>query len=721
MQPLFVLPDDFQVENAEGLIVQLPQKVSVPLKTVNLLEKRSPRLKRNPLGASPRALGISTSVETWLNALLRHEQDGRKLLDWGALIGKLFLEGACAIAVLPSQAHFERSPDFIDTVDPRRYERLPKDQKKAYRPTEDGRYEKVDADGVPVPHKRYLRDAKDRAQDDEFYRTPTKKGRGRGKLPPFVEDRAASRKAFEEEKSHYLASRVPLRTRIISATDAIPIFGPGEELYGLVERSSWTEEALIAKHYSWDRDPEGGPALARGDEKSSNVVLYSYFGKDDEGHPFVAYEVEGAARTSFLDPDTGEESPAVVDLYDELGICSMPVRWCWGLHLETDQAPKKGIPYLWPSLDAITTAEAFLSMKAIHAYQHAFSSWAIEANHEIVKLRPEVLLENGVPRTIKIAPMTAIVVPGAVRALAPPNVGNDANDVIKILMQASASMSPSESAFGGGGAASGHDRSLAREYLETGMFQVMEEGLRAVAWAGSRFLELAVALEAYYGEPVPVYADVPIKQAGLDPEKARAGRDKSRREPVTLDSDWVGAIYDCEAFYPKVTGENLALGAKMAQDFKDGLATFAEYREKVYGDEAPEWTQILIMVDQWLRTDEGRARIAALAADMIGEDLEEELMGLVEEERMTPEGIPVSALPDELVGAPGQVPANSMIPPGTPQAPGPAPGPNETGPVNPGMAAPDPLRSRVGGTIAGEMETASIERDELGRQALGLG
>jgi hypothetical protein len=147
------------------------------------------------------------------------------------------------------------------------------------------------------------------------------------------------------------------------------------------------------------------------------------------------------------------------------------------------------------------------------------------------------------------------------------------------------------------------------------------------------------------------------------------------------------------------------------------LATFEEYREKVYGDQYPHITRIKIWFDQWLMTEEGRGRIAELAGEMIGTGLEDELKALIESGEMTDDGIPLAALPDGWQGqvamevgpgmSPGAVPI-SPLPPGAPTAAGPAPEPGASGPQRPGTLPPTLLASAAGGMKAGANMTRPL-------------
>jgi hypothetical protein len=78
--------------------------MTVPLRTSNVLARKQPRLQRYQVGNSLKAGLIAGNIETWVNAAIE------KKINWGELIGKLFLDGECAVMVIPSLADWQHSP-----------------------------------------------------------------------------------------------------------------------------------------------------------------------------------------------------------------------------------------------------------------------------------------------------------------------------------------------------------------------------------------------------------------------------------------------------------------------------------------------------------------------------------------------------------------------------------------------------------------------------------
>lgn len=750
-EQLFSLGEAFEKKNVNRVRLRVPQTTTVPLKTINLMGRKRPLLRRFSTSPNPRHQLISSNIENWINSALNTDIGGRPLLDWKALVGKLFLEGACAVIASPSLASWEHFPDYLDTLDEKKFKRLAPSRKSRYRPQEGGGYAKVDKDGEPLPKKRYWRDARGRDVDHEFYTDSD---------DVFKMDPKKSEAAYEEALAAVLAHRPPFNVRIISSTDSMPVYGPGGRLEAIRVRTRYSKDALIRRNYYWTPAGETSDALVKvGNEDTYNtgeVTMYEYWGYDN-GIPFVSYAVEGEdgepCDTYFKDAEDDDRlNPAVINLAEEHGLTKLPATWVWGLNLETDDYPNKAVPFLLPTLSPLKMVEMFISAKAAHALQHGFTSWFIEADAEIIKLMPDLMLENNKPRTYDVEPMKAIIGPGKPYPLVPPQTSDDVNDLIRTLMGMAGAMTPSDAAFGGPGAASGHDRALTRDYLDTAMSQVLQGALEAYEFVAELVLEMACAVSDLFDVNVPIYATTKVPQARL---VNRSAGDAPRI--LELDPDWLNEIYDVQAYYPYDPFENIALINLYSQLYKDGLISWEEWRG-ILGDEHPEMSRIAQWVDQQIKTPEGMALIAALANDLMGGDLEDEIKKLVDDGVMTPDGEPTDSMVDEdemaaleyfanrrkatwqLNGAgpsgPGAPPISPNSPamtngllspppidPGAGVPPGQFTPPNQGPPPPPpgmpgqtqniGTGVPNIPNSMLGGIIAGQDGTASIRRDAM--------
>lgn len=669
-KPSFTLPPEFDIPNAQNFLISYPEKMIVPLKTVNVLSRKQPRLERYQVGPTLTAGLTAGNIETWVNAAVE------KKINWGELIGKLFLDGECAVVVIPSLADWQHSPDFLDSLSAEEFANLDEESQERYCRVDeyddpihddgkkkkgmddfksDERYIKINDDGDPMPDDRYLRDSF-KSKDFPYGRSPdhayyTGEDSGKKKRV-FKEHREHSKKAFEEEQKHWLSEELPFRISVVSANQCLPVFGVDQKLIGLVIKRTFTRETLLSNDYIWEEDSD---LLLENADNTGEVVLYEYWGQDKDGTPYVAYSVNGS-RTQFRSwsGDTEETCDAVIDLRKEFGLRKLPVMYCWGLHFETEDVRMKGIPFLWPVLGAITGVEALSTSILVHSYATAFGSWGVAVDPQILRDFPELLTENNKPRTFKSSPLTLTMLPGRPYPLVHQGVGRDVKDLLNMLRQSASGMSASESVFGGSGATSGHDRALSREYLETSMNQVLDGALQAYQFIGERALEICCGITKVTGVSVPVYATVAVPQV-----TSHRNKGSQPKQLIELKPEWVGPIYNLHAFYPKSAGENMAELQQLAQLHMQGLVTFREFREMGFGDENPAATLIEIFTDQYLKSDAGRAEIAQIAAEMMGADSNAEKDKLVEEKRLTAGGTPMAALPPEL-----QALNTGQIPPG---------------------------------------------------------
>jgi hypothetical protein len=741
----FELPAEFDVPGAENMHVTFPQKKTLPLKMINVLQRTRPKLKRHPIGHTPRAQSVSSNIEVWINAVCD------KAIDWRKLIGTLFLEGECAVIAVPSPANWSRKPDFLDTLEYAEWKKLsPKVQKKYTKDDEDSEneestYTRRDDDGVEMPKDRFRVDSRGRAPDDPYYLLSKRK---------FKEDRKKSQKEFEEEEKHWLAERLPFSTRIIHANDCAPIFGDNDQLEGLIVKTEYNTESLIARDYIWEDDVDLMTPV-QGNQSSGSTTLYEYWGLDKDGTPYVAYSVNGN-KTFFKEDEEGNElADAVIDLKEAFGFTKLPVQYCYGLHFETNDASQKGVPFLEPVLDSIIGAEALATSIVVHAYSTAFGSWGVQVDPAILERSPNVLLENGVPRTWEFKPLTTTVLPGRPYPMVHQGVGRDVKDLLQLLLQSSASMAPVEAVFGGQGAQSGHDRALAREYLVTSMDQVLEGARAAYEFLAEMIMEFATKFAEKTDCVIPVYVNTPIVQT-----HGTVKRSFSQRQISELKPNWVGVIYDLESYYPKQANENMAEVQQLAQLYMQGLISYRMFAEGALGVEHVEELLMEIWADQYLKSEAGRAEVAQLAAEKMGADAEAEKERLIREGRLTPNGTPTAMLPPEAQAVEGTGPPQDLvahklqemmahrtakaalagqgplgatvnpfipptaaaaegpgiIPPGVPGPPGPAPtGQGAEAPQLTGMSIPNPAASEFGSRVASGIGMREAMRDAIGR------
>lgn len=700
----FILPDEFleNVEGRENMVVIFPQKITTPLKICNLLGNKRPKAMRYAAGLSMQSEAMSTDVETWLNAVLEHDIDGRPLLNYRELVGRNLLEGAVVVKCLSSDAHWRQSPTWLDILDEEEYEDLPPRRKRRYRDVQDvfldddeedeelervawtaegrraaregpRRYVRIDRDGVPVPKRRYHRDAVGR-------------GPGEDNKEKFSEDRGASRRAYQREQKEWLSRRLPFEVEIISARHCIPLMDDNERIEAILVMREYDVIDAIGKDLIWgdDQDMLIPAQSAQGGGDGGPVVVYELWHTDERKRPYVAYFVDGYAWTGFRETNSGttfrerssigatepteytrsdympgaseaDESTAtsnrlvdaVIDLQREYGCTTLPIRWFWGLHLPIDDVTKKAIPFLWPVLSSINAAEGLATAIHIYTWRNAFAGSFIQLDPQILERYGSLFAKNGDLFRFSLGPMENVVVPGRPQVASAPDPGAGVQQLLQMLLQASAAMSPSDAVFGGSGSSSGHDRALSREYLEVALSQVLESSRLAYKFVAERILEYAVWIAEKTGRNVPVYANTPNPQIS-----SRSGS-RNTSDIIELKPSWLKTNQEVHVYFENDEADELKR-QQLAQQHMQGLVPWEQYRTEAWNDPAPELTLIKIFSDQALRTPEGRNEVLEFARELRSDEQDQAKEELVKEGLLSKDGLPTKAripfTPQRLLG-----------------------------------------------------------------------
>jgi len=658
----FILPDNFlpNMQDQRGyMVVIFPQKITTPLKILSLIGNKRCKVMRYAVGISMPAEAVSTDVETWAQAVIDHDVDGRPLVNSGEIGGRLLLEGAVVVKALCSDAHWRKSITWLDMIDEEEYEDLPKGKRRRYKPEEeveglddddedlvftaDGRrrsrdrqrYVRVDKEGVAVPRRRYHRDARGRARDHAYY-TRT----GKDKQPrKFEEDRAATKRAYQSDQKEWLARRLPFEVEVISARHCIPFFDDNERLEAMLVARQYEPEDLLAKDFIWGDEM---PMLKPDDD--GPVTVYELWHTDERERPCVSYFVDGYQETKFRkESEDGEQlMDAVIDLQREYGCTKLPIRWFWGLNFPLDDLSQKAVPFLWPVISSLNAAEGLATATHIYAWRNAFSGNLIQIDPAMLDRYGDILIKNAEVFKFSLGPMENAVVPGrpVVAAVPPPGAG--VQQLLQMLLQASASMSPSDAVFGGGNAASGHDRALSKEYLEISLSQVLESTRLAVKFATEMILEYAVWIAEKTGKRVPVYANVPVSPASVTGSGATGTPGRPSAQIIELSPTWLRQNTEIHTYFEEDSANELER-SQLAQQHMQGLVPWDEYRQKAWNDPSPEVTLAKIFGDQALRTPEGRQEVLEFARQLWGDEQDQEKQRLIEEGLLSKEGVPTAA------------------------------------------------------------------------------
>lgn len=639
-----VVPKDFA--EAAKMGIKLPHAVTLALHTVQLLSHKRPRLRRTAIGKSVTARRKASELELWVNAALETIEDQHGAW-WRPLVDLLFNQGCGAVLCFPSAAGWENWPDFLDS--------------------ESGA----------------VRSQFARNRDGLDAESPSVKGK-------LVVNKRRSKEAYDDYLLDWKARQIPIVIRVIGVDQCLPILGPGHRLDGLIVRSQYAEEDLRARGYRW-RFGDGHVGTGQDPDYQRSRGLYPQFTLYEFWQPGrVTYFVgqgttapasDGSNLTIANKVVDGEERRAVVDLKADFGISRLPGIWVWGANFASETDPDlRGIPFLWPFLSVFGGMNNLATAKLAHHWEFAYGGWFIEANAEAP---PELVMEKGRPRKLKIEPMKAQYIAGKPSPAVHPGTNHDSSELLELMLGAVKEEGPNSAASGGAGATSGHDRSLIRAMLEDAYSDVLDGGLEAAEFVGEMTAEIGDRLVEHFKTTVPVYVST-------RPEGAKG----VMRQALELTQDMTDGVYDFDAEYPPEQGENLPYAQMLMQWSIEHRIPLRQALEKGMADESPDETMIEILVERLLfETPQGQQYLYELAAQEIGDERMRELFQAQQSGQATADGTPTAALP-----------AGQGQPTGQLAGAGPMP-----------IAA----NSAVGGIVAGGLQTGALRRDALATMAMG--
>lgn len=630
----------------------LPQAMTIPLHTVQVMGRKRPYLRREPIGEGIAARRKSTQIELWANSCLTEvENQGGPL--WLPIVDAALNHGELALLCYPTPAHWEQFPDFMGQDD--------------------------------LPLRRYQRDKDGRDADDEYYTSNSRR--------TFRLNARQTRKAYEEYAQDFKARRIPITARVVTAEQCLPIFGPGFRLDGLLVLSQYNVDSLHQRGYRWI-GPNGHPDAGQGSDTqfvaaSAHMALLEYFTPGQVCYYVTSPSTAGGVDTSPIPvigkdriweaaklDDDGDEQSAEIDLAKEFGITRLPATYLYGAHYAAEMDPDfRGVPFLWPFAYSLAALNNLLTAKGVHAWKYGFGGWFIKYTPGTPQ---ELAMENGRPRQFKLDPMTATYIAGEPVATVHQGTGPDVDEIITLTLGTIQQEAPSPAAFGGPGASSGHERSLIRTHVEEAQAHTFEAGRKGWEFLGEMALECATALARKNGTPVSVYASVRGKSSGMG----------HSRTAIDLTADLCDDVFDLSAYYRRQKGENLPWAQVLAEWTKAGLIPHRQFLEDGTGDEEPEDTMVELAVEDLIfKTPQGRLQLYEEAAREMGDERMAELLRLQESGQMTPDGVPTAALRE----------------------------PDRAQPLT-GMATTNPVESSVGGLMSGALGTRERVRDVAAQQ-----
>lgn len=664
------LPEGFQVQGKEYLEFGLPSRWMTSLHLITVLQEQVARIRREG-GTNPAAEQRATTVELWANAGLE------KSLDQDTLVDLLLNESQCGMVVSLSGAHWEERADYCDTIDEDEHAKLGPAERKGYRKRED-RYGKVDASGEFEPSRRWWRD-----KDGK----PPKAGED------FKRDSHRTTRAWHVAHEEFKARQWPFTVRVIPADDCVPIYGPNLTLEGLIVRSSFTEEELLHRRYSWEKDghlmvPAGNPEYSTGSE---TLTLYEAYLLDADKLPFCIYEVADGGKGYRT---MKEGKAAVTDLFAEYGLTRLPAFYGYGQrfarsNLQNPGVPL-GIPFLKPLISVMLMRELVGCGISVKTFWSGFPGYGYKPDADMLDKHPELIIDNNAPRTFSVKPMEINVIPGDLITLQSSGLGPEVGALMGILAEAEADAGPNPVSAGAAGATGVSDRSLIDEQIKRAYAPVLKTKRMMVQGCAEVMLEYGTKWAERAGRPLSIHADIPVQTLSTTKRKA------TKRGVVEIDAEVVGDNYSLTAYYPREFGENLARTQQVMEAWKDKASPFREMREIGWEDEAPEETRVELILDAFYDSEEYRAEVLADALQANGDVKLAEKERLKAKGALAPDGMPAGAYAG--LPMPGQVPPGMAPPPIGP--PGMGPG----GPPVVDMALPNPGLSQMGGQIGAQVQ-----------------
>ncbi|MGH2362451.1 MAG: hypothetical protein ACRDGM_18155 [bacterium] len=582
------LPDEFIMKDREQFQVVLPQTMTVALHAKNSLAARYPALVRPQIGESEAAGEVSTRIEQFINPVCR------KLVRWADIVDIILNEGwACSI-VQPLPTYWRQTPSlYADSA------------RKKLNPV-------------------YHRDYRGRAATDVYY----KNDRSRR----FKMDRKQTTVYFDGVKDRYLAGKLPFINRVLGPMDAAPIMGPGMTLDGLVVRQRFSATSLLKDGYWWGTGDRLVPAGTIDDnvhiQRGQNVEMTELWLSDEHG-PHIIYSVDNKP-TWIKDGDSYR--PAIINLEQDYGICELPITHEWGLSWAVSNPDDRAVPFTQPYQKSWRAANAIATGMAISLWRHGFPSFLTYPDKNTT---PEYWLNSDERHEIRIKPLTVTEAPGPVQQVGSESVSRDATQLISLLMGAAEHEGPGGGAFGAA-APSAIDRSLGRRYFEDANGQAVQAALTMYARTAEMLLEQSCIIGTLEGTNVRVF-ELPDTSFVV-----QRGRQSNTQVVIDLEPGDVGDTFTLIAELPTDPMDNFARVEQASGIVLKQLRYRTWFHEKIMGDDAPEQTELLIMLDQIRALPEYKQALLQQAISLEADEKAKELAILVAGGRVDQSGTPSS-------------------------------------------------------------------------------
>jgi hypothetical protein len=619
--------------DGEAFRVDTPEKYTSVLQMRNKMSDPAPKVKRTKTATSDRAEGMASRIERFVNPALEDHLSAQDLADL------LVCEAEAAAIVVPNPAAWKKVPS-------------------AY----------YEADGKTI-QRAYRRNSKGQDEDEHTEEQEQAPERERKRFRPAER---ASRAVYDAHERHQRACNPPWEVRLLSRLQCVPInpriVGKRVLVDGLLVRTRFERSELIREEYIWEGMEDHLEPKDETEGIDGELWLYEAWlvdkVKDAQTgevveHPYVAYSVAGKPTQSTKD---GVGADAVIDLYEQCGLRSLPVVYGYGWRWASSDPDKRSIPYPFPFGRSWLAKDALLTGKIYAAWSEGMLAWFLQMPPEFAKdpALAQAWTEFVKTNPLTIKPFTILPVMGLPIPAIHPGTGKDVNETLAALSGEVRQDLVNPLARGGGDSASAIERSVVAADTLAGVSDIRRSMLWFFQRVGELILEISCGVARETKKPVLLIGNPQTpNQRGPDQSATRA--------VIELKPDWLGPegqeSFDLEAYWPRSLEQNLAQNQQFFGFWKDGGITFEMWCELI-GVEDPERFRAQLIFDRWIMSEDGMKLAMKDAAEYLGDQEAASLFEMQEQQAAGPGGEPVGMLAGLM--QPGAPPPPGGVMPGGP-------------------------------------------------------
>ena len=585
-----------------------PDKFTIPRKTARRLAAKKSEIKRQPSGLTATTLEEASQIENWANAFAEETFPDFEVTEL------TLNEAEVLVITQPMPSHWAKIPTLYDEfeeddkhVGQDDYDALPSEKRREY--------ERANPSESTPKYKRIRK----------RYRIDSKGQRDTGKGDGFAIDLKQSAKAFEQEMLDAYARNLPIKTRVISRLDFIPIdptfSGKATECEGVIIRTLYRRSNLL-RSYAWDDQHALLEPVDRYDGKDGDFYLYEIWAYDEMRRPWCGYQV-GTRSTTFRE----DGATATVKLWEEYpGITELPIAFEYGDHTASTDPDRRSLPMPYPFLQNWRQRDKMLTQLGVSVDQFAYPAFGQLITKESIDVMNQ--LEGDVDLEFRFEGNTIKPIVGQLVPLNSASTTIDFRTLLEALGELNKEELPSAGAFGGDGPTSGLDRQLTGADTEVAYAGTIE-GVRRVKEKHARNgLMVASALGKKADRPVPIYA----VGEGVSP---KTGKKETTWTPIELPPDLCGGIWDVVAEFPNIPGQNLAASSLYLEALAQKAILMREWREKGWGDRDPEQFMVERALEDYYLSPAGQLDLMQSMAEELNDSRLQELLKLANQGKIT--------------------------------------------------------------------------------------